>query len=131
MRKQGPILIIFICWWHSCHCNYEGCVKTILAAIKLLTNLGFVIHVEKSLLTWKGNNIFGFSDQFCHNENNANQRKNCTYNYPYYRITCIANAYVYTIRKLHRLLATLSLVFLRSVMANVTMETLSIIKSLH
>ena len=64
--------------------SYEGFVKTTLAAIKLLTNLGFVIHRQRL--------------QFVN---------------------------------LQRFLATLSLVFPRFVMANVTIEALSMIKSLH
>ena len=49
LRKQGHILIIFIDDILIIATSYEGCVKTILAAIKLLTNLGFIIHVKKSV----------------------------------------------------------------------------------
>ena len=49
LRKQGHILIIFIDDILIIATSYEGCAKTILAAIKLLTSLGFVIHVDKSV----------------------------------------------------------------------------------
>ena len=49
LRKQGHILIIFIDDIFVIATSYEGCAKTILAAIKLLTSLGFVIHVDKSV----------------------------------------------------------------------------------
>ena len=49
LRQQGYMLVIFIDDILIIATSYERCAQTILEAITLLTSLGFVIHVEKSV----------------------------------------------------------------------------------
>jgi hypothetical protein len=49
LRQQSYMLVIFIDDILIIATSYERCAQTILEAITLLTSLGFVIHVEKSV----------------------------------------------------------------------------------
>jgi hypothetical protein len=49
LRQQGYMLVIFIDDILIIATSYKRCAQTILKAITLLTSLGFVIHVEKSV----------------------------------------------------------------------------------
>jgi hypothetical protein len=49
LRKNGHILVIFIDDILIISTSYEGCITSIIEAVNLLTNLGFVLHVEKSM----------------------------------------------------------------------------------
>lgn len=49
LRTQGHIIIIFIDDLLLIATSYEKCCATVLETIQLLSDLGFVVHVEKSV----------------------------------------------------------------------------------
>ena len=70
--RTGHIIIIFIDNLLLIATSYEKCCATILETISVLSDLGFVVHVEKSVFVPQQQATFlGFRIKFTNYENNT------------------------------------------------------------
>ena len=60
LRSKGHIIIIFINDLLLIATSYEKCCTTVLETIQLLSDLGFIVHVEVSVCSSATGNLFRF-----------------------------------------------------------------------